>query len=76
MSASAVLLSHKADWKCVQKAPVLQRSSHTLSISSGSFQAYVFGGELNPREPRDNDVHVIDLQDRNPETRRSRLLKR
>lgn len=50
-------------WQCVQKDPLLQRSSHTLSVSSDdSPQAYVFGGELNPREPRDNDVHVIDLQ--------------
>lgn len=53
-----------ANWKFAQKDPLIQRSSHTLSVSSdGSPQAYIFGGELNPREPRDNDVHVVDLQD-------------
>ena len=50
-------------WNFVQKDPLLQRSSHTLFVSSNdSAKAYVFGGELNPREPRDNDVHVIDLR--------------
>jgi hypothetical protein len=54
----------RVNWKCVQKDPLLQRSSHTLSVSSGdSAQVYIFGGELNPREPRDNDVHIVDLQD-------------
>lgn len=39
--------------------PPLPRSSHSLDIVSGS--AYVFGGEVNPREPVDNDMHVITL---------------
>ncbi|KAK7416464.1 hypothetical protein QQX98_005168 [Neonectria punicea] len=39
--------------------PPLPRSSHSLDIISGS--AYVFGGEINPREPVDNDMHVITL---------------
>jgi hypothetical protein len=52
------------NWKFVQKDPVLQRSSHTIAVSpDGSAQAYIFGGELNPREPRDNDVYIVDLQD-------------
>lgn len=37
----------------------LPRSSHSLDIISGS--AYVFGGEINPRKPVDNDMHVITL---------------
>ena len=54
----------RAHWKFVQKDPLIQRSSHTLSVTSdGSAQAYVFGGELESREPRDNDVYVVDLQD-------------
>lgn len=54
----------RAKWNLVKKDPVIQRSSHTLSvISSGSAEAYVFGGELNPREPRDNTVYAIDLED-------------
>jgi hypothetical protein len=52
------------NWKLVQRDPVLQRSSHTIAVGSGdSAQAYIFGGELNPREPRDNDVHIVDLED-------------
>ncbi|KAL6857703.1 hypothetical protein ACO1O0_005145 [Amphichorda felina] len=39
--------------------PPLPRSSHSLNIVSGS--AYIFGGEVNPREPVDNDMHVITL---------------
>lgn len=39
--------------------PPLPRSSHSLDIISGN--AYVFGGEINPREPVDNDMHVITL---------------
>lgn len=37
----------------------LPRSSHSLNVISGS--AYIFGGEINPREPVDNDMHVIRL---------------
>ena len=39
--------------------PPLPRSSHSLDIISGS--AYIFGGEINPREPVDNDMHVVTL---------------
>lgn len=37
----------------------LRRSSQVLSVVGD--QAYVFGGELQPREPRDNHVHVVSL---------------
>ncbi|KAJ5335078.1 hypothetical protein N7452_007481 [Penicillium brevicompactum] len=37
----------------------LCRSSQVLSVVGN--QAYIFGGELRPREPRDNDVHAVSL---------------
>jgi hypothetical protein len=48
-----------ATWHKVVEAEILQRSSQVVSVVDG--QAYVFGGELRPREPRDNDIHVISL---------------
>ncbi|TVY90523.1 Epithiospecifier protein [Lachnellula willkommii] len=49
----------KAQWRRID-APLLPRSSHTLSIVAG--QAYIFGGEgSSPREPVDNDMHIITL---------------
>lgn len=46
-------------WERVDDIPTLKRSSHSLDIVAGS--AYVFGGEINPREPVDNDMHVVRL---------------
>jgi hypothetical protein len=37
----------------------LPRSSHSLCVIGS--KAYLFGGELRPREPVDNAVHVFDL---------------
>ncbi|KAE8453943.1 hypothetical protein EG329_007719 [Mollisiaceae sp. DMI_Dod_QoI] len=48
----------KAKWERI-KAPSLPRSSHSLSVIAG--RAYIFGGEINPREPVDNDMHIITL---------------
>lgn len=48
-----------AKWQKVLEAEPLQRSSQIVSVVDKS--AYVFGGELRPREPRDNDVHVLSL---------------
>lgn len=45
-------------WERVSIPPV-PRSSHSLNIIAGS--AYIFGGELDPRKPVDNDMHVITL---------------
>lgn len=45
-------------WERIDIPPV-PRSSHSLNIISGS--AYVFGGEVNARQPVDNDMHVITL---------------
>jgi hypothetical protein len=49
----------KGTWTQVHRDRSLQRSSQTLS-TIGSL-ALIFGGELHPREPRDNDVHILDL---------------
>lgn len=48
----------KGTWERID-IPSLPRSSHSLNVVSGS--AYVFGGEIDPREPVDNDMHVIRL---------------
>jgi len=48
----------KAKWERID-APPLPRSSHTISVVAG--RAYIFGGEITPREPVDNDMHVITL---------------
>jgi hypothetical protein len=41
------------------EADILRRSSQVVSVVGN--RAYIFGGELRPREPRDNDVHAISL---------------
>lgn len=43
------------------EAEILQRSSQVVSVVGS--RAYIFGGELRPREPRDNDVHSVSLDD-------------
>ena len=50
----------KGVWKCItSQVEALQRSSQCLSVVKNT--AYVFGGELKPREPRDNVVYAIAL---------------
>ncbi|KAJ5508979.1 hypothetical protein N7527_011122 [Penicillium freii] len=51
----------QAKWTKVVEAEILQRSSQIVSVIDR--QVYIFGGELRPREPRDNDVHTVSLQD-------------
>lgn len=41
------------------RAPSLPRSSHTLSVVKN--HAYIFGGEIQPRTPVDNAMHMIIL---------------
>lgn len=41
------------------EAEILQRSSQIVSVVDN--QAYIFGGELRPREPRDNVVYAVSL---------------
>ncbi|GAO19458.1 uncharacterized protein UV8b_00132 [Ustilaginoidea virens] len=48
----------QATWERID-IPSLPRSSHTLNVVSGC--AYVFGGEVEPRQPVDNDMHIIRL---------------
>jgi hypothetical protein len=48
-----------ASWKKVAEGDVLKRSSHAVAAIDG--QAYVFGGELVARQPRDGDVHAVAL---------------
>jgi len=50
----------KATWTKISDQEILRRSSHTFSIINA--KAYIWGGELRPRDPRDNDVHVVDLK--------------
>ena len=51
----------KGTWKCVaSQVEPLQRSSQCLSVIKDT--AYVFGGELKPREPRDNTVYALALE--------------
>ncbi|THW76804.1 kelch repeat protein [Aureobasidium pullulans] len=46
-------------WTLVHKTQSLQRSSQTLSTLNN--RALIFGGELIPRQPRDNDVYILNL---------------
>ncbi|KAK4498050.1 hypothetical protein PRZ48_010706 [Zasmidium cellare] len=48
-----------AKWTPLASTSPLQRSSHTLTTINSTL--YIFGGELKPREPRDNDLHKISL---------------
>ncbi|UPL00651.1 hypothetical protein LCI18_011585 [Fusarium solani-melongenae] len=48
----------KGTWERIEVPPV-PRSSHSLDIIQGS--AYIFGGEIEAREPVDNCMHVINL---------------
>lgn len=48
----------QATWERIF-VPSLPRSSHSINVVAGN--AYVFGGEIEPRKPVDNDMHVIVL---------------
>ncbi|KAK2624971.1 hypothetical protein QTJ16_005340 [Diplocarpon rosae] len=48
----------KAKWERINTNP-LPRSSHTLSVIAG--RAYIFGGEVSPREPVDNNMQIVTL---------------
>lgn len=49
-----------ATWSQLYSEDELQRSSHVVSVVDD--KAYVFGGELLPRQPVDNDVYKVDLR--------------
>jgi hypothetical protein len=49
----------RAIWKKLTSDPSIQRSSQVLSVISND--AYIYGGELRPREPVDSSVYHIPL---------------
>lgn len=57
-SMTAKKSSMKGSWERID-APDVPRSSHSLNIVHGT--AYIFGGEVEPRKPVDNDMHVVTL---------------
>jgi hypothetical protein len=48
----------KGSWQHIS-IPSLPRSSHSLNVIAGT--AYVFGGEVHPRQSVDNNMHIINL---------------
>jgi len=48
-----------AKWTRLASTARLQRSSQTLSVVKN--QAWIFGGELQPRQPVDNQLDIIEL---------------
>ncbi|KAH7026151.1 uncharacterized protein B0I36DRAFT_329994 [Microdochium trichocladiopsis] len=48
----------KGTWQHVPLPP-LPRSSHSIDVVAGN--AYIFGGEIEPRKPVDNEMHVVRL---------------
>ncbi|KAL4916380.1 hypothetical protein BDW62DRAFT_211952 [Aspergillus aurantiobrunneus] len=49
----------RATWKNISSDASIQRSSQTLSVVGNN--AYIYGGELRPREPVDSAVYRISL---------------
>jgi hypothetical protein len=49
----------KSLWTPISQSINLPRSSHTVCVVKG--RAYIFGGEVKPREPVGNDMHVVTL---------------
>ncbi|KAJ4396476.1 hypothetical protein N0V93_000695 [Gnomoniopsis smithogilvyi] len=48
----------QATWERIF-VPSLPRSSHSINVVAGN--AYLFGGEIEPRKPVDNDMHLLVL---------------
>ena len=48
-------------WRKVIDKDVLRRSSQVISTIGN--QIFVYGGELKPRQPVDNDLHVLEVTD-------------
>ena len=46
-------------WRKLADTERLQRSSHSMSVIGS--QAWIFGGELQPRQPVDNQFDLIEL---------------
>ncbi|KAK3325829.1 hypothetical protein B0H66DRAFT_140209 [Apodospora peruviana] len=56
--SSSTGASMKGTWEKIS-VPPLPRSSHSVDIVAGT--VYIFGGEVEPRKPVDNDMHAITL---------------
>lgn len=50
-----------AKWTRLASSARLRRSSQTLSVVKN--QAWIFGGELQPRQPIDNQIDVVELSE-------------
>ncbi|KAL4924105.1 Kelch repeat protein [Aspergillus undulatus] len=50
----------RAVWKKLLVDPSIQRSSQSLSVVGSN--AYIYGGELRPREPVDSSVYYVPLE--------------
>ncbi|KAM7219996.1 nitrile-specifier protein 2 [Rhypophila decipiens] len=50
--------SMKGTWEKIS-VPPLPRSSHSVDTVNGT--VYIFGGEIEPRKPVDNDMHAVTL---------------
>ena len=55
------MASLSATWSRLATSSRLQRSSHTLSVVGSN--VWIFGGELQPRWPVDNQLDVIAVDD-------------
>ncbi|KAH0845388.1 Kelch repeat protein [Fonsecaea pedrosoi] len=49
----------RAKWTCILDEQKVKRSSHALAVIGSN--AYIYGGEIKPREPVDSDVDVVSL---------------
>lgn len=54
------LAEMSAKWTKLLFMPDVQRSSHNLSVVGD--KAYIYGGELLPREPVNANVQIVDTQ--------------
>ena len=63
-----------ASWTRLVSNSRLQRSSQVLSVLSS--KAWIFGGELLPRQPVDNRLDVVDLAQGPAEGKPSKTLQR
>ncbi|KID98954.1 kelch domain-containing protein, partial [Metarhizium majus ARSEF 297] len=57
-SKAAAAAAVQGTWQRID-IPALPRSSHSVNVVAGS--AYIFGGEIEARQPVDNDMHIIRL---------------
>ncbi|KIX02131.1 uncharacterized protein Z518_08070 [Rhinocladiella mackenziei CBS 650.93] len=58
--SSASLAMPQLRWSKLFDIATIQRSSHNLAVVAGT--AYIFGGELRPREPVDSSVYQISTR--------------